>query len=657
MSDSESSSSEETQSKLCIGIDLGTTNSVISYFNPETEQVEIIPNPLGDRITPSVVCFTESGEILVGKNAQELESDENETLISHVKRYIGKTYIDAKDSIDMLEYDVIQDHHGFPVIKVGEKRYKPEQISAQVLHYLKSYAEEYLGQKITDAVITVPAYFNESQRRATKDAATIAGLKCLRLVAEPTAACLCYGLHKSQQEKVLVYDLGGGTLDVSILDLCDGVFEVIGTSGNTELGGSDVDYMLKEFIMEKYRSTKSGSEEMSEDIPMSVIENAKKVLSNLKQTTIRLPGFKFTLTRSEFEMVIQDFIDQAMEPVDQVLEDTDTDPIDISQIVLVGGSTRIPKIQQTLKQMFGRGKPLNKSINPDEAVSYGATIQASIIQNVGSMSKDLILLDVTPLSLGIETTGGQMCKIINRNSSLPIETSKVFSTVEDNQETVEIKVFQGERQFTKDNFCLGTFMLDGLPMTPRGVPKIKVTFKLDCDGLLDVTAVDRNTGLVAGVTLKSETNLTQEEVSDLIREADLYQATDSLRRQCLEEMERFREYMYNIQRQVNLEEMEELLSESRSEINKYILEVLTWIDMNGENEGLNVEQVKNARELAEYNLRPYLQKMYSHQEEVKEILGQRDDQEVGETQEDLIADICSALEPEETDQEGGFLNG
>jgi len=647
MSDSESSISEESQSKLCIGIDLGTTNSVISYFNEETEQVEIIPNPLGDRITPSVVCFTESGEILVGKNAQELESDKNETVISHVKRFIGKTYIDAKDSIDMLEYDVIQDHNGFPIIKVGDKRYKPEQISAQVLYYLKSYAEEYLRKKIKDAVITVPAYFNESQRRATKDAVTIAGLNCLRLVAEPTSACLCYGLHKSQQEKVLVYDLGGGTLDVSILDLCDGVFEVIGTSGNTELGGSDVDYMLKEFIIKKYKETNG---KRLEEIPMSVIENAKKVLSNLKKTTIRLPGFKYNLSRSEFEMVIQDFIDQAMEPVDEVLEDTETDPSEISQIVLVGGSTRIPKIQQTLKQMFGRGKPLNKSINPDEAVSYGATIQASIIQNVGSMSKDLILLDVTPLSLGIETTGGQMCKIINRNSSLPIETSKVFSTVEDNQETVEIKVFQGERQFTKDNFCLGTFMLDGLPMTPRGVPKIKVTFKLDCDGLLDVTAVDKNTGLVAGVTLKSETNLTQEEVSELIREAELYQATDSLRRQCLEEVERFREYMYNIQRQVNLEEMEEILSESRSDVNKYILEVLSWIDMNGENEGLNLEQIKNARELAEYNLRPYLQKMYSHQEEIKDILGREVNEECV-TQDDLIAEICSTLEGEGKEDE------
>ena len=562
-----------------------------------------------------------------------------------MKRFIGKKFVDSTDTIDMLDYEVLQDHNGFPKIKSGENEYKPEQISAQVLKYMKSYAEEYLNKKITDAVITVPAYFNESQRRATKDAATIAGLNCLRLVAEPTAACLCYGLHKSQSETVLVYDLGGGTLDVSVLELNDGVFEVLGTSGNTELGGSDVDHMVREFLVEKYKEQNPDCDQEVEEIfPMSVIENAKKVLSNLKKTTIRAPGFKYTLSRAEFELIIDEFVQTAMEPVDDVLDNLeDIKHEDISQIVLVGGSTRIPKIQETLMQMFNN-KPLNKSINPDEAVSYGATIQATIIQNVGAISKDLILLDVTPLSLGIETSGGQMCKIINRNSSLPIETSKVFSTVEDNQETVEIKVFQGERQFTKDNFCLGTFTLDGLPLTPRGVPKIKVTFKLDCDALLQVEAVDKNTGLAAGVTLKSETNLTQEEVQELIKEADLFQAQDALRRQTIEEMDRFREYMYTIQRQVNLDEMETILGDQLNEINQYILEILSWIDMNQEAQ-LDVEQVKNAKSLAEYNLQPYIQKMYSHKEEIKDLLPNQQDQDEDKkkTQEDIIEEICAGL--------------
>lgn len=632
-----------TNEKLCIGIDLGTTNSCLAYLNPDTDSVEIISNSIGERITPSIVRILEN-DILIGNLATEDIQDEDEErlekypVISHVKRFIGQKYGDSRETIEMLEYEIEADHNDYPMIPIGDRKMKPEEISAQVLRYLKESAEEYLGQEVTEAVVTVPAYFNEAQRRATKDACTLAGLNCLRLVAEPTAACLCYGLHKSQEECVLVFDLGGGTLDCSILNLFGGIFEVVATSGNTQLGGADIDHLIVEFLQEEYeRQTGKGYE-----IGLSLAEDIKKKLSNLKQTVVRLPNFKYVFTRNKFEELISDFVEACMEPVDQVLSDAGLASDQISQVVLVGGSTRVPVIQRTLCQMFD-GRPLNKSINPDEAVAYGAAVQASVLQKVGSKAKDLVLLDVNPLSLGIETTGSIMNILIKRNSTLPCEAKKVFSTVDDNQEAVEIKVYQGERQFTYDNIKLGNFMLEGLPRAPRGIPKIVVTFKLNCDGLLEVSAVDKNTGLANDITLSSESNLSDNEIHKLLKDAELYRTRDYNKKQAIDELNKFEKYIFEMQRQANLDEMQEVLDENLSPLNQYLINTMDWIVTNRDEADL--ETIRGCRETVEFNLKPYLDIMYSHREQLEKS-GVRVDSEkqpdVGHINQ-LIEDMCQDL--------------
>lgn len=608
-----------SDTKHCIGIDLGTTNSVIAYFNPETDAVEIINNSLGERLTPSVVRYLD-GEILVGKSASETrdssteEELEESPIISHVKRFIGRKYTPSIDVIESLDYSIEANHQDSPMIETNGRKVKPEEISAQVLRYLKESAEENLDTKITQAVITVPAYFNEAQRRATRDACTLAGLECLRLVPEPTAACLCYGLHKSQEETVLVFDLGGGTLDTSILQLHGGIFEVIATSGNIQLGGADLDYLIAEHLQEEYQK------EFPEDdfkISQEVAENVKKNLSNRHQYTIRLGKFKYTMSRNEFENLAQDFVETCMEPVEQVLSDAELTPDQISQVVLVGGSTRVPIIQTTLSNWFN-GKTLNKSINPDEAVAYGAAIQASIIQQVGSKARDMLLLDVNPLSLGIETSGGIMNQIIKRNSTLPCEASKVFSTVDDNQESVDIQVFQGERQFTKDNIRLGIFTLEGLPRAARGVPKIMVKFSLDCDGLLNVSAVDKNTGLANSISLNSESNLSSAEVDSMLKQAELNRVHDYNRKQAIEELNRFEKYVYEMQRQVNTAENLEILggSEAVSPLNQYLINTADWIVT--QRSEADLETIQNCRNEVEFQLKPYLDQMYSHQGQLEQ---------------------------------------
>ena len=629
-----------SEDKLCIGIDLGTTNSCLGYYNPMSDQVEIIPNSLGERLTPSAILFN-IDETLIGQLAIDNQT-EDRRCISYIKRIIGQKGQQCLESIDKLECEIEMDANGYPLIvaenETGEiKKYKAEEISSQVLYYLKRCAEDYLGQDVTEVVVTVPAYFNEAQRRATKDACTIAGLECLRLVAEPTAACLCYGLHKNERETILIFDCGGGTLDISILKLIDGIFEVIATGGNTQLGGIDIDYILKEYLEKKYQD-KVGKEI---EIEQRVAERVKKALSNMKQTTIRLPDFKYVMSRNEFENLLTEFMETCMEPIDQVLQDAELKTSDMSNIVLVGGTTRIPLIQQRLKEMFGNSVPINKSINPDEAVAYGATIQASILQKVGSRCRELLLLDVNPLSLGIETSGGLMNAILSRNSTLPCESSKIYSTVEDNQKSVEIKVYQGERQFTKDNISLAAFTWDGLPRHPRGVPKIKVTFKLNCDGLLEVNAVDKNTGLVNNVIINSETNLSSEEVDRLLEEAERYRNRDQMKRKTLEEVNKFEKYVYEVQRQVNLPEMKTILGDDLSPTNQYLLNTLDWIVANRESE---LEVIQNSRVTVEYNLKSYLDRMYSYRQELENagiVIGKNENKV--EHINEIIEDMCKDL--------------
>jgi L1 cell adhesion molecule like protein len=652
-----------SSSKYCIGIDLGTTNSVLAYYNAETDSIEIIPNLAGERLTPSIVRFL-SGETLVGQNAIEsrLNSTEEESnsypTISHVKRMIGRKYSPTLSLIETLDYEVQSDASDFPMIPVDKSRtphklMKPEEISAEVLRYLKESAESNLGITITQAVVTVPAYFNEAQRRATRDACTLAGLECLRLVPEPTAACLCYGLHKSQEETVLVYDLGGGTLDTSILQLHGGVFEVIATSGNTQLGGADVDNLLINYLQEKL------DQDGGEKITQAMAENVKKNLSSRSQYTFRLGTFKYTITRTEFEELIAEFVDACMEPVDQVLKDANLTPGEISQVLLVGGSTRIPIIQSTLSQWFN-GKTLNKSINPDEAVAYGAAVQATIIQKVGSKARDLLLLDVNPLSLGIETSGGIMNPIIKRNSTLPCEASKVFSTVDDNQESVDIQVYQGERQFTADNIKLGVFTLEGLPKAARGVPKILVKFSLDCDGLLHVSAVDKNTGLASSISLNSESNLSAEQIDRMLKVAESNRIRDYNRKCVIEQLSKFEKYIIEMQRQFNLPENRNTIGEDEiSPLNQYLMNTMEWIvarryqttsadQEQPQNEQETViktdtEAIQACRDEVEFRLKPYIDRIYSHQQQLQDsgisIKGPTSNQNAG--LEELMGDIIN----------------
>lgn len=524
-----------------IGIDLGTTNSCVSIF--ERGESKIIPNKEGKNTTPSVVAFTDKGEVLVGDSAKRQAVTNPEKTIYSIKRIMGLMMNEknAQEAKKRLPYKIV-DRNGACAVEIAGKVYTPQEISAKVLMKLKEDAESFLGEPVVDAVITVPAYFNDSQRKATKEAGTIAGLNVLRIINEPTAAALAYGLDKKEAEKIVVYDLGGGTFDVTVLETGDSVVEVLSTGGNAFLGGDDFDNRVIDFLLSEFKA-ESGIDLKNDVMAMQRLkeaaENAKKELSSAMETTINLPfitadatGPKHltkTLTRAKFESMIDDLVDETIDTLNRVAKEAGLNMSEIKEVVMVGGSTRVPLVQEQVKKAFG--KDLNKSVNPDEVVAIGASVQGAVIK--GDV-KDVLLLDVTPLSLGIETLGGVMTKIIDKGTTIPTKKSQVFSTAEDNQSAVTINVLQGEREFARDNKTLGNFNLEGIMPAPRGVPQIEVEFDIDANGILTVSAKDKATGKATDIRITGSSGLSDAEIDKMVKDAELHKEDDKKRKEGVE---------------------------------------------------------------------------------------------------------------------------
>jgi len=526
-----------------VGIDLGTTNSVIAVM--EGGEPVVIPNAEGSRTTPSVVAFTKSGERLVGNLARRQAAVNPENTVYSIKRFMGRKYAEVVEERKIVPYEAKAGKDDRVVVQIpnANKEFTPEEISAMILQKLKADAEAYLGEKVTDAVITVPAYFNDAQRQATKNAGQIAGLNVVRIINEPTAASLAYGLDKKANETILVFDLGGGTFDVSVLDVGDGVFEVKSTNGDTHLGGDDYDRRIVDWLAEEFK--KSNGIDLKSDRQAlqrltEASERAKIELSSRLETSINLPfitadqtgpkHLEITLTRAKFESLTGDLTERCRGPFLAALKDANLTPQQIDEVVLVGGSTRMPVIQQLVKNLLG-GKEPHKGVNPDEVVAIGAAIQAGVLK--GEV-KDILLLDVTPLSLGVETLGGVMTKLIERNTTIPTSRSQVFSTAADSQTSVEVHVLQGEREMARDNRTLGRFHLDGIPPAPRGTPQIEVTYDLDANGILNVKAQDKGTGREQSVTITASSTLGKEEVERMVKEAEAHSAEDRAKREEVE---------------------------------------------------------------------------------------------------------------------------
>jgi len=519
-----------------IGIDLGTTNSVVSVM--EAGQPVVIPNQEGDRTTPSVVAFTDKGEILVGKVAKRQAITNPQNTVFSIKRFMGRKYPEVSKEMETVPYKVVPADNGDAWVEVRGKRYSPPEISAMVLRKLKEAAEAYLGEKVTEAVITVPAYFNDSQRQATKDAGRIAGLEVKRIINEPTAAALAYGLDKKKEETIAVYDFGGGTFDISVLEVGEGVIEVKSTNGDTHLGGDDIDKVLIDWVVGAFKG--ENGIDLSKD-PMALqrlkeaCERAKIELSQTLETEINLPfitadaggpkHLQMKLTRSQYENLAGSLFQRTMEPCKAALNDAKVTPSQIHEAVLVGGSTRIPKVQQMVQNFFG--KEPHKGVNPDEVVAIGAAIQGGVL---GGDVKDILLLDVTPLTLGVETLGGVATPLINRNTTIPAKRKESFTTAADNQPEVEIVIFQGERPMARDNKVLGTFKLSGLPPAPRGIPQIEVSFDIDANGILNVHAKDTATGKEQSITITASSGLTTDEVDKMVRDAEAHKQDDAKRK-------------------------------------------------------------------------------------------------------------------------------
>lgn len=537
-----------------IGIDLGTTNSVVAVT--EGDKPKIIENEEGGRTTPSVVAFTEKGERLVGQVAKRQRVTNPENTIYSIKRFMGRRQTEVPEEIKQVPFKVVKDSKGNVVVEALGKKYAPPEISAMILQKLKKAAEDYLGEKLEKAVITVPAYFNDSQRKATKDAGTIAGLDVVRIINEPTAAALAYGMDKKKDQTIAVYDFGGGTFDISILEVGEGVVEVKSTNGDTHLGGDDIDQRVQDWLVAEFKK-ESGIDLTKDKMALQRLkeaaEKAKMELSTTMETEINLPfvtadasGPKhllMKLSRAKLEQLMEDLIERTKQPCLQALKDAGLKPEDINEVVLVGGSTRIPMVQQSVKDLFK--KEPHKGVNPDEVVAAGAAIQGAVLS--GDV-KDVLLLDVTPLTLGIETLGGVFTKMIPRNTTIPTKKTEIFSTASDNQPSVEIHILQGEREMATNNRSLGRFHLDGIPPAPRGIPKIEVTFDIDANGILHVSAKDMGTGKQQAITITGHSGLDENEIDNMVKDAEAHSAEDKKRREIIDVKNQADQMVYNLEK-------------------------------------------------------------------------------------------------------------
>ena len=574
--------------KKIIGIDLGTTNSVVSFM--EGGKAKVIPNAEGENTTPSVVAFTKDGKRLIGVVAKRQAVTNPENTIYSAKRFIGKKYDEVAKEAHRLPYKIVKRANGDVGIMAQGKEYTPQEISAAILAQLKQVAENYIGETVTEAVITVPAYFNDAQRQATKDAGKIAGLDVKRIINEPTAAALAYGVDKKKNGTIVVFDFGGGTFDVSILDINDGVIEVKATNGDTSLGGDDIDEKIIDFLIAEFKKEQGvdlTQDKMALQRLKEAAEKAKKELSTLQETEINLPyitadasgpkHLSIKISRAKLESICSDIFNRLLEPCRKAIADAKIEKSQIDEIILVGGSTRIPKVQQIVKDFFN--KELNRSVNPDEVVSVGAAIQGGVL--AGEVS-DVLLLDVTPLSLGIETLGGVVTKLIERNTTIPSKKSQVFSTAEDNQTAVDIRVFQGEREFARDNKLLGQFKLEGIVTARRGTPQIEVTFDIDANGIVHVSAKDKGTGKEQKITITGNTGVSKEEIEKMVKDAEQHAEADKKARDTVEKKNKLDGMIFEVEKTVT-ENESKLPAEEVTKVKEALVKAKEVLEKSAEN--------------------------------------------------------------------------